>query len=218
MLDRLEGAAERQRRFVADASHELRTPVATLRTELEVAQLAGDEASLRGGGGRRAGGGGPPRGPPRRSAAAGIARRGAGHRRRARSTSAALPLAEAERPRRLPVSVTGAGSATGNQRQLERVVRNLLDNAARHATSTVAVTVDGARLVVEDDGPGIAEADRDRIFERFTRLDEGRARDDGGSGLGLSIVRAVVEAHGGRVQVDGSPHLGGARFTVDLAQ
>jgi signal transduction histidine kinase len=62
----------------------------------------------------------------------------------------------------------------------------------------------------------VAEADRDRVFERFTRLDEARARDAGGAGLGLAIVAAVASAHGGEVTVDGSPTLGGARFTVEL--
>ena len=70
-------------------------------------------------------------------------------------------------------------------------------------------------LVVEDDGPGIPEADRERVFDRFTRLDEGRDRDAGGAGLGLAMVRAIVERHGGTVAVDAGA-LGGARFVVRL--
>lgn len=216
MLDRLEGAAEQQRRFVADASHELRTPVATMRTELEVAQQAGDHASLR-------------------DAVDGALREEArlealltdllllaaaespvpGERAQPVDLGG-LVAAEARRPRAVPVEVDGAGTVTGSEKQLERAVRNLLDNAARHASTCVHVTVDGGRLLVDDDGPGIPLADRSRIFERFTRLDEGRARDDGGSGLGLSIVRAVAAAHGGTVCVEDAPGLGGARFVLDL--
>jgi len=70
-------------------------------------------------------------------------------------------------------------------------------------------------LIVDDDGPGISVADRERVFERFTRLDEGRSRDAGGVGLGLAMVRAIVERHGGSVSVDDSP-FGGARFVVRL--
>lgn len=215
MLDRLEASAERQRRFVADASHELRTPLATLRAELEVAQRA-----------NRAG--------PLREGVAGALDQEA----RLEALLADLLLLasvdesapvelepvdlgavvgeEAERPRAVPVAVTGSGTVAGRPSQLARVVTNLLDNAARHATTAVVVTVDGGRLVVEDDGPGIPPEHRERVFERFTRLDEARARDAGGAGLGLSIVAAVVAAHGGTVAVDGSPALGGARVTVAL--
>lgn len=215
MLDRLEGSAERQRRFVADASHELRTPVATLRTELEVAQRAGDVDALR-------------RGVDAaleeearlEDLLADLLLLASVDDVPAAGTDAvdlaALALAEAERPRSVPVEVVGEGTARGSRRQLERVVRNLVDNAAHHAADSVRVTVAADRLVVEDDGPGVPEADRRRIFERFTRLDEGRARDHGGSGLGLSIVDAVVTAHGGTVVVDRSDDLGGARFAVDL--
>ena len=215
MLDRLEGSAERQRRFVADASHELRTPVATLRAELEVALRSGDEAELR------------------RGVEAALVEEDrleslladllllasledAPLARAEPVDLGALVAAEAERRRAVPVTVTGHGIVPGAPRPLERVITNLLDNAARHARSTVVATIDGGELVVEDDGPGIPAADRERVFERFTRLDEGRARDAGGSGLGLSIVRAAVDAHGGTVTIDESPTLGGARFTVRL--
>jgi signal transduction histidine kinase len=126
-----------------------------------------------------------------------------------------------------------AGRVRGSRSQLERVVRNLLDNAVRHASSTVAVSlgvvslgavqadteagpVPVVRLAVDDDGPGIPEADRERVFERFTRLQEGRGRDAGGAGLGLAMLRAIVERHGGTVTIDTSERLGGARFVVDL--
>ena len=87
-------------------------------------------------------------------------------------------------------------------------MRNLVDNAARHAEEKMAVSVrenaNCVELIVEDDGPGIPEAQRQRVFERFVRLDEARARDAGGSGLGLAIVKEIVAAHGGTVAVSTS--------------
>jgi signal transduction histidine kinase len=134
-----------------------------------------------------------------------------------------LALSEARRVRRSGLAVdtagVGAGRVRGDQTALAQVVRNLVDNAARHAEVTMAVTVrvadDGVELVVEDDGPGIPEAQRQRVFERFVRLDEARARDAGGSGLGLAIVQQIVTAHHGTVAVSTSG-LGGARFVVRL--
>jgi signal transduction histidine kinase len=111
-----------------------------------------------------------------------------------------------------------AARVTGDTDALARVVRNLLDNAARHATSRIEVRLgvhdDGAHLVIADDGPGIAEPDRQRVFDRFTRLDDARARDTGGSGLGLAIVRDIVAAHHGSTHIeDNAP---GARIVVRL--
>jgi signal transduction histidine kinase len=112
-----------------------------------------------------------------------------------------------------------AGRIHGDPAALRRLVRNLADNAARHAGDRLAFSLaerDGVVLLeVDDDGPGIPEADRRRVFERFVRLDGARARDDGGSGLGLAIVAELVAAHGGAVVVATSP-LGGARFEVTL--
>ena len=112
-----------------------------------------------------------------------------------------------------------AGRVDGDAAGLRRVLRNLGDNAARHARGHLAFSVaerDGRVLVeVDDDGPGIPEADRERVFERFVRLDDARARDDGGSGLGLAIVAELVAAHGGTVAIAPSP-LGGARLEVTL--
>jgi signal transduction histidine kinase len=102
---------------------------------------------------------------------------------------------------------------------VQRLVHNLLENAARHARERLAVAVQEAGpwvvLTVEDDGVGVPDEDRDRIFERFVRLDGARDRASGGSGLGLAIVRRVAVAHGGSVSVDDG-RLGGARFEVRL--
>jgi signal transduction histidine kinase len=226
MLDRLEQASARQRAFVSDASHELRSPVSTIRTELEVASADAGHADW-----------------PE------MARRTLGETERlsrlvddllalARLDEAQGPprrvpvdlddlvLEEGTRTHRVPVSTAGvsAGRVNGDERQLAQVVRNLVDNAQRHATSQVAVTlrheVDELILTVDDDGPGIPEADRELVFGRFTRLDEARGRAAGGAGLGLAVVRRVVEQHGGTVTVTDSDAesggLGGARFEVRL--
>jgi signal transduction histidine kinase len=107
----------------------------------------------------------------------------------------------------------------GRREQLTRVVRNLVDNAARHAESRVAVELSTndaeVVLIVDDDGPGIPVDERERVFDRFTRLDDGRARDAGGLGLGLSMVKAITEQHGGTVTIEDAP-LGGARLRVRL--
>jgi signal transduction histidine kinase len=138
-------------------------------------------------------------------------------------------LADEEARRRAPdregvtieVDAPAAALVQGSRTQLRRAVVNLLDNAGRHARSTVRLSVlqrDGRiRVLVDDDGPGIPEADRERVFERFTRLDEHRARTtgSGGAGLGLSLVRRIAERHGGTATVGTAP-LGGARLVVDL--
>jgi signal transduction histidine kinase len=224
MLDRLEGASTRQRQFVSDASHELRSPVAAIRAQLEVA-LAEPDADW-----------------------PAVARRALGEEARLEtlvsdllllaSTDeqrelrgavdvdvAALAREEAARHRRLPVSLDGvvdggACHVIGRPDQLTRVVANLLDNACRHAQTKVRASVardnGDVRLLVDDDGPGIPIEDRDRVFERFTRLDPSRVRaDQGSAGLGLALVRAVVERHHGTVRVDEAPS-GGARLRVDL--
>jgi signal transduction histidine kinase len=117
---------------------------------------------------------------------------------------------ERDAPRR--VSVAGSPSALG------RVVRNLLDNAIQHAPpgSAVRITVDDAdqpRVEVIDQGPGFPSEFRDHAFERFTRADPSRNRATGGAGLGLAIARGLVEAHGGRIWIDGPP---GGRVTFEL--
>jgi signal transduction histidine kinase len=223
MLDRLEQASARQRAFVSDASHELRSPVSTIRAELEVASAAPAQAEWPA--------------VARRTLAEtdrlsrlvddllALARldEAQGPPRRAPVDLDDLVLDEAARTHRVPLSITGvsAGRVSGDVRQLAQVVRNLVDNAQRHASSQVAISLrndDGELvLVVDDDGPGIPAADRERVFDRFTRLDEARGRADGGAGLGLAVVRRVVEQHGGSVGIADSP-LGGARFEVRLPE
>jgi signal transduction histidine kinase len=229
MLGRLEAAQVRQRQFVSDASHELRSPVTAIRSDLEVALHEGADAEW-----------------------PAVARAVLGEEARlerllddllmlAATDEAAVPppatpvdvaaLAgeEAARSRAVPVRVRAPVGGDddgvlvlGAAHQIARVVTNLVDNAARHARSTVEVAVTPVpssrivRLTVDDDGPGIAPGDRERVFERFTRLDEARARRDGGAGLGLAVVRSIVTRHRGRVWVEDAP-LGGARFVVELA-
>lgn len=102
---------------------------------------------------------------------------------------------------------------------LRRAVQNLLGNALRHAHSRVVVQLreapGGVRIAVEDDGPGVPESQRERIFEPFSRLDETRSKSSGGYGLGLAIVRRIAERHGGRIAC-GAAALGGARFELEL--
>jgi signal transduction histidine kinase len=105
----------------------------------------------------------------------------------------------------------------GDQAALRRTLHNLVDNAGVHARRRVALSLteqDGSAVLhVDDDGPGVPEADRDRVFDRFVRLDGARARTDGGSGLGLAIVAEIITGHGGTVVIGDAP-LGGARVTV----
>ena len=149
----------------------------------------------------------------------------AARRRSPRSTSTSSCSTRPCREHRVLVDTTrvSAGRVHGRREQLARVVRNLLDNADRHARTMVAVelvtttTTGTVELTVDDDGPGIPVEDRERVFERFTRLDDGRARDAGGLGLGLSMVKAIAEQHGGTVTIDDAP-LGGARITRDASR
>ena len=224
MLGRLEQAQARQRRLVADASHELRSPVATIRQHAEVALAH-----------------------PGRTTTSELASTVlAEDLRLQRLTEDLLLLTRADEQslalRRRPVdlddlvfeeakrlreatglrvdtSAVSAGRVAGDAAGLRRVLRNLGDNASRHARERLALSVAERDatvvLAVEDDGSGIPEADRERVFERFVRLDGARARDDGGSGLGLAIVAELVAAHGGAVLAGAGP-LGGARVEVTL--
>ena len=223
MLDGIDASDQLQRQFVSDASHELRSPLAAMRQLGEVASrypdrvettdLARDVLIEE-----------------RRmedlvTALLTLARLDDGVNRTSVEVDLDDIVLDEVALLRQPLGVTfdvsavGAGRVNGNGVLLTQVTRNLLSNASRHASARVAVELGEdattVRLVVHDDGTGIPVPDRERVFERFTRLDEARHRDAGGSGLGLAIVRKVVEAMSGTVLVDSSP-LGGARFTVDL--
>ncbi len=222
LLDRMETGSQAQRRFVADASHELRSPIATLRQYAELATTHPDDLA-----------------PGELAEVVGSATERlqslvddllvlatvADHDQREAEEIDLddLVLTELAAFRSTDVTIDSASvratKVAGQERRLAMVVRNLLANAMRHTTSRVRVATGadeaGAYLVVADDGPGVPEAERERIFDRFVRLDDGRARDAGGSGLGLAIVAAVVTDAGGTVVVDEAPG-GGARFTVRL--
>ncbi|HZD02600.1 MAG TPA: ATP-binding protein [Actinomycetes bacterium] len=223
MLDRLEQAGDRQRSFVADAAHELRSPLAGMQAQLEVALRHPDPASWQ-------------------QVAAGVLEDTLRLGRMVEDLLVLARLDDRQVPR--PASVVGLGEVArqvvGRQLEprvelrlevagdvhvradaaaLDRVVQNLLDNALRHAARRVEVSVraEGALavLVVADDGPGIPAADRQRVFERYARLDDARSRDAGGAGLGLAIVHEIVRAHQGEVTIDDGAGAG-ARLVVRL--
>ncbi|WP_420112365.1 HAMP domain-containing sensor histidine kinase [Pseudactinotalea sp.] len=228
MLDRLDAAAvaeraaassarsaaDRQQAFVADAAHELRSPIASLRTALEVAERH------------------PEAYPPEEL----VADLGADVTRIAALVEDLLLLARVgSRPRRTDVldlaeiaarvaqedggapqvEIEGEGIAVGDGAAVGRVLRNLVANAKRHASGRVRVSVADGEVTVDDDGRGVPEADRERVFERFVRLEEARERDAGGSGLGLAIARELAREQGGDVALADSPWAGlRARLTL----
>ncbi len=215
MLHRLDSARARQRAFVADAAHELRSPLTNMRTELEVAQRLPDSTdwlSLSG---------------DLLTDVDRLSRLVDDLLLLARADDATTRAVAPAEPVELGELLAGVAArhpsvrydrpatalwTTGDRDALGRVVANLLDNAVRHAAATVTLTVarDGAYqlISVRDDGPGIPAADRERVFDRFTRLDDARARDAGGSGLGLAIVRELVRRHGGTITLgDAEPGL-----------
>ena len=220
MLDRLEAARSRQRAFVADAAHELRSPIASLRTQLDVAAHLGEAPAVA-------------------DLSIEVDRLGrlvddllllaradehdpnlSRHREPVELYGLLGEAASAAAGGRVPVRVTPGSPqwTVGDPVALRRVVDNLVANAVRHATSTVTLAVhrfaDRAVLTVTDDGPGIPERDRARVFDRFTRLDDARTRDGGGAGLGLAIVRELVRLHTGTVTLgDAAP---GLRVAVAL--
>lgn len=223
MLDRVESHEQSLRQFSADASHELKSPIANVRALTDTASI--DD----------------PAWPSLRSRLVGETERLGGlvdnllflaSQQDGGSTAHTpvdldeLVFDEAEllsATDRVAVDLTGVGpvQVSGTDGDLRRLIRNLADNAARHAATRVKFSTGNSAgavvLRVEDDGAGIKESDRDRIFERFTRLDEARARDDGGSGLGLAIVRQIADDHRATIQVGSSP-LGGAYFAVTFDQ
>ncbi|GAA2251390.1 HAMP domain-containing sensor histidine kinase [Actinomadura luteofluorescens] len=223
-LDRLEEAVARQRAFVSDVSHELRSPLTALRMELELALSAPEDTDV----------------PAtlrallvnteRLSAVVddllALARLDADStfpRERVDLTEI-IDQEVLNRPRRAQVTVLAEGPVTvrGGRSELSRLLTNLIDNADRHAASEVTVILrpeppSTAVVEVIDDGTGVAPEDRERVFERFARLAEGRHRDAGGTGLGLAISRDIAEAHRGSLiltdRIDGVP---GARFVLRL--
>lgn len=228
MLDRLQAAQERQQRFVADASHELRSPLASMRTQMEV-ELSHPEAG-------------------RREATMAemleevarmqrlvddlllLARADAGSltEREADVDLDDIVLSEARRLRQsggrdgdieIDTRRVSAGQVRGDPDQLTRATRNLLDNAQRHARGRVSISLAEANgvvtLSVADDGDGIPAAAQARLFERFVRVDAGRARESGGAGLGLAIAQAIVLAHGGSIALEAG-HGPETRFVVRL--
>jgi signal transduction histidine kinase len=225
MLDRIEGAARRQQRFVADASHELRSPLARIRTELEVdlAHPAGADpaATTRSVLGETIG----------MQALVDdllvLARQDAGAATARPTVAVDLDELVAEQVRRLraegwarvDAGRVSAAQVTGDVGRLRRALGNVVDNAAHHARSLVTITLaeQGAAAVlsVADDGPGIPAERRDEVFERFARLDGARSASTGGTGLGLAIARAIVVDHGGTIAVD-PDHRPGARLVITL--
>ncbi|XVV05870.1 sensor histidine kinase [Actinosynnema sp. CA-248983] len=221
-LDRLQTAIEDNRRFVADASHELRSPIAALRAELEIATAHPDQADW-----RRVVDSAlqdtyrlqqlatdllllarldtPPPVPDEPVDLTALVR---DHTANTRSGHVLVTTELPDHP--LPVP--------GHAALLTRLLGNLLDNALRHATTTVTVRLaqegDQARLDVLDDGPGIPAHQREHVFRRFTRLDEARARDDGGTGLGLAIARRIATTHHGTLTAQ--DHDRGGWFTAHL--
>jgi two-component system, OmpR family, sensor kinase len=223
MLDRLDQAFARQRQFVSDASHELRSPLTAIRGQLEVLahQEHPSEQEVRG--------------------VETVALREIGRVERLVEDMLSLArLDEGVGPSLQEVSAAGFLRELAEARQSEdervgelaegtiqldpdlvaQVVRNLLDNANRYAGEgqvLLSARPAGSSLVisVDDDGPGVPPEDRERVFDRFHRRDSARDRASGGSGLGLGIARAIVVAHGGRIWVEDSP-LGGARVSFSL--
>ncbi len=222
MLDRLDAAATAQRRFVSDASHELRSPLATIRQHAELAQAHPDVTSI----GELA----------EVVSEEGLRLQGIVESLLllARLDEGAsthdeavdlddIALGEVRRLRATGIDVDGSGihaaRVHGDPRLLGQLVRNLADNAVRHSRGRVAIGVTPSEgyvfVTIEDDGTGVPAEERERIFERFVRLDEARSRDAGGSGLGLAIARGIAASGHGTLTVDDS-RWGGARFVLTL--
>ena len=223
-LERLEASVTRQRRFVSDASHELRSPITGMRTKLEV-ELSDPEPDAR----------------ARERLLTGLL---SDTERLENIVSDLLELARVETGapavrkrvdltelvatefsdhRRYPGLRTHTSEPVhveANRLRIVRVLTNLVTNAERHAQGRIDLYVghegDSAVVEVHDDGSGVPEQDRERVFERFSRLAESKERDPGGSGLGLPISREIVQVHGGTLTAGHSDLLGGALFTVRL--
>jgi signal transduction histidine kinase len=220
LLDRLETSSAHRRAFIADASHELRTPLAGLRTSIELARADPGDAEI---------------GDMLQHALDDVDRL---HHIvedlfiLARLDSGDLPERErldlgtlverlvARRSPAVPVTVKAEPGVEvlGSESRLDRALGNLLTNAERYAAGRIEVVAravgEEALVEVHDDGPGIPPGDRDRVFERFARLDAARSRDRGGSGLGLPIARQIAVAHGGDLYIADGDY--GARLVLRL--
>jgi signal transduction histidine kinase len=219
MAGRIEGLVDTQTSLLHSVSHELRTPIARLEFALELLRTAAPDGVLT----------------PRIAAMEAdlaelnalvsellsMARIGSGRSLKMAPFELAPMLAECAALLDYPIELApGApGSVSGDRRLLMRALGNVLRNAEKYAQSRIILSArtNGAsvEIVVEDDGPGVPEAERERIFEPFHRLDRSRDRASGGFGLGLSIARKAVEAHGGTIRIDGAPS-GGARVVICL--
>ncbi|WP_032405798.1 sensor histidine kinase [Rhodococcoides fascians] len=223
MLERLEDGQRAQQRFVSDASHELRSPLATITAALELAEAR----------------------PELRDAALLNDSLLPEARRMRQLIEDLLVLARSDETETAAVSgdvdledllyeeakrVQATSDVrtelsivpvrvSGDPYALARMVRNVVDNAVRHADTRIVLSCsmsdDAAVIAIDDDGPGVPASERTRVFDRFVRLDSSRTRDEGGAGLGLAIVADTVAAHGGSVHVTDSP-IGGARFEIRL--
>ena len=222
MADRIERLLASQRNLLHSVSHEIRTPIARLEFAMELLRDAADNPALV----KRIDGMegdltelkelvNELLGMARLDAEASLQRQPFALGPALAQCLAALPPS--------PIAVDTAlapdlGDYHADQRLLLRAVGNLLRNALKYANGQVRLGAergDGLRITVEDDGPGIPEDERERVFEPFYRLDRSRDRSTGGFGLGLSIASKAVALHGGTLSVDASP-LGGARFTITL--
>ena len=222
MLDRVAGGARRQREFIGDASHELRSPIASIRTQLEVALShpeAADWPQVAAGANeeairmqrlvddllRIAGLDESPNGPAEQKQEIDL-----DDIVRAESALRDAPIGLSDVS---PVRVWGV------EQDLRRIVRNLLENAQRYGAGRIEVSLSRtereARLEIEDDGPGVPPERREFVFGRFTRLDESRSRAGGGAGLGLSLARGLARAHGGEIRIE-EARIGGARLVLTL--
>ncbi|WP_067466248.1 sensor histidine kinase [Actinomadura macra] len=220
-LDRLDAALERQRSFTSDASHDLRSPITAARAQLEEALMYPEEVDW-----------------PRTGRSVlqsldrlqaivtdllELARLDAGKWSDTEPVDLAalvtIELARADRSKRIVTHLQEGVTINGDRLRLVRLLTNLLDNAERHAETRVDVSVrregDTGVLEVLDDGGGVAEADREIVFQRFARLRDGRDRDAGGTGLGLPIAREIAKSHGGDLTIEDSER--GARFVMRVA-